>query len=150
MPLIEVESWIAAPCKEVYSVICRMEDYPVFMKNLERVTVLERGENTTTTEWVANLAGIRLTWTERDCFDESNGRIAYQQIKGDLSRFDGAWKLSPENGGTKIRLSVHVELDIPMFSAMIDPLLKKKVQENSRDMLQSIGERFSSSAQCSE
>lgn len=138
MPYVEVSLEIAAERATLYPIIKAMERYPDFMENLVSVEVLERGDNTTTTKWVSNVDGRVIQWTELDVFDDENFRIAYRQLEGDLRKFEGEWRLDPVPGGTMVTLTVDFEFGIPMIAGLLNPILKKKVKDNSMAMLSAI------------
>ncbi|MEX2356087.1 MAG: SRPBCC family protein, partial [Thermaerobacterales bacterium] len=86
MPLVEVTKLVRGPRAAVYAMASEMERFPEFMDDVVSIKILERDDNTTVTEWVTNLEGRRLQWTERDVFDDETYHIAYHQIEGDLKK----------------------------------------------------------------
>jgi len=143
MPYVEVSKVIQGDKKELYEIIKRMEDYPKFMKDVVSVETLERGnDNTTVTYWITNVDGRKIKWKELDKFDDLNYRIAYKQIAGDLRKFEGEWILEDSVEGIKVILTVDFDFGIPMIAPLLNPILKKKVKQNSEAMLQSIKERI--------
>lgn len=146
MPYVEVALTVNADCSEIYPILKDMEKYPDFMADLLSVEVLERGANTTLTKWVSNVDGRTIRWTELDTFDDENMHITYRQTEGDLKKFEGDWVLTPVEGGTEIKLTVDFEFGIPMIAGLLNPILKKKVRDNSMNMLAAIKERMENRA----
>lgn len=142
MPYVEVILPVKADKGEIYAILKDMEKYPLFMKDLVSVEVVDREDNTTVTKWVSNVDGRIIKWTELDIFDDVNMHIAYRQIEGDLKKFEGEWILSSGDGETEIKLTVDFEFGIPMISGLLNPILKKKVRENSMNMLKAIKDRL--------
>ncbi|EGO63336.1 type II toxin-antitoxin system RatA family toxin [Acetonema longum] len=142
MPYVEVTLPVRCDREKIYPIIKDMEKYPQFMKDLESVEVLERKDNTTLTKWVSNVDGRIIRWTEQDVFDDPNMHISYRQIEGDLNKFEGEWVLTPIDDGTEIKLTVDFEFGIPMIAGLLNPILKKKVRDNSMNMLVAIKERM--------
>ncbi|GBG54943.1 hypothetical protein SPFL3102_01186 [Sporomusaceae bacterium FL31] len=142
MPFVEVTMPVMCDRHEIYPILKEMEKYPEFMEDLISVEVLERKENTTVTKWVSNVDGRTIKWTELDVFDDENLHISYRQLEGDLKRFEGEWSLTPIDGGTEVKLTVDFEFGIPMIAGLLNPILKKKVRENSANMLKSIKEKM--------
>lgn len=142
MPYVEVALPVMAKPEVVYPILKDMEKYPEFMADLKSVEVIERGTNTTLTKWVSNVDGRIIKWTEIDTFDDENMHISYRQTEGDLKKFEGEWILTPVDGGTEIKLTVDFEFGIPMIAGLLNPILKKKVRENSVNMLQAIKDRL--------
>lgn len=144
MPYIEVTTHIYCDRAKIYPILKDMEKYPEFMADLVSVEVIERKDNTTITKWVSNVDGRIIRWTELDVFDDDNMHISYKQIEGDLKNFEGEWILTPVQEGTEIKLTVDFEFGIPMIAPLLNPILKKKVRENSMNMLKSIKEKMES------
>jgi coenzyme Q-binding protein COQ10 len=142
MPFVEVMISVNCDRDKIYPILKDMEKYPEFMKDLVSVEVLERAGNTTVSKWVSNVDGRVIKWTELDTFDDENMHIAYKQIEGDLKKFEGEWILTPLIEGTEIKLTVDFEFGIPMIAGLLNPLLKKKVRDNSLNMLKAIKEKM--------
>jgi len=142
MPYVEVTLPVNADRSQIYPILKDMEKYPEFMADLVSVEVIERKDNTTITKWVSNVDGRIIKWTELDNFDDTNMHISYQQTEGDLKKFQGEWILTPVVGGTEIKLTVDFEFGIPMIAGLLNPILKRKVRDNSMNMLSAIKERM--------
>ncbi|WP_455652709.1 type II toxin-antitoxin system RatA family toxin [Phascolarctobacterium sp.] len=138
MPCVETKIVIKGDSKPIFEIIKNMESYPSFMQDLVSVEILERGENTTVSHWVSNVDGRKIVWTERDTFYPEELRITYCQTEGDLKKMEGEWKLVPVNEGTEVSLLVDFEFGIPMIAGLLNPILKKKVRENSENMLTAV------------
>ncbi len=146
MPYVEVSKVVKANRAQILPIIKRMEDYPLFMADLKSVTVLERGDNFTITQWVSNVDGRVIEWTERDTFYDDEWRIHYQQTAGDLKKMEGEWLLSEVEEGTKITLTVDFEFGIPMIAGLLNPILKMKVRDNSENMLAAVKAKIEGNA----
>ncbi len=144
MPYVEVSLPISCDRREVYPILKQMEKYPEFMSDLESVKVIERQDHSTITSWVSNVDGRVIKWTELDEFDDTNMHISYRQIDGDLRKFEGEWILTPIAGGTEIKLTVNFEFGVPMIAGLLNPILKRKVRDNSINMLRALKERLES------
>src|SRR5579883_3430879 len=67
MAQVTVSLVIRAPLGRVYERAKQVEDFPRFMPDLERVTVLERRDGLpAVTEWVGIVEGRRIRWVEED------------------------------------------------------------------------------------
>lgn len=138
MPSVLVSKKVSGKIDDIYQLISDMPSYPRFMPDLLSVTLLSRELNKTTTHWISNVDGRKIEWTEEDLFYPQQYRIEYQQIKGDLKKFTGYWQLVETTEGVEISLFVDFEFGIPMIAGLLNPLLKKKVRENSENMLTAI------------
>lgn len=142
MPFVEVVISVECNREKIYPILKDMEKYPEFMKDLVSVEILERTGHNTVSKWVSNVDGRVIKWTELDTFDDENMHIAYKQIEGDLKKFEGEWILTPLIEGTEIKLTVDFEFGIPMIAGLLNPILKKKVRDNSMNMLKAIKEKM--------
>lgn len=138
MPQVERKIVIDSDPKAVYELAKDMESYPTFMPDVESVKVVSREANSTVTEWVSNVDGTPFLWTEKDEFDDSNLRIDYALIEGDLEKFEGSWIFQPVDGKTEVRLVVDYDFGLPELTELIGPTLHEKVGENSEMMLSSM------------
>lgn len=142
MPYVETKTIIKGDGKQIYAIIADMAAYPQFMKDLVSVEILERGENTTISHWISNVDGRKIVWTEKDTFYPENLKITYAQTEGDLKRMEGQWLIEQLADGCEVTLAVDFEFGIPMIAGLLNPILKKKVRENSENMLTSIKEQI--------
>ena len=138
MPFVKSDILIKVNKNAIYQVIQNMEDYPRFMESLVSVTVLERGKNYDISHWVSNVDGRKIVWTERDDFYPEDFKITYQQTDGDLKKMEGVWELNDEAEGVRVSLTVDFEFGIPMIAGLLNPLLVRKVRENSEAMLAAV------------
>ena len=138
MPQVERKIVIDSEPQVVYELAKDMESYPSFMPDVESVKVISREANSTVTEWVSNVDGTPFEWTEKDNFDDSNLRIDYSLIEGDLEKFEGSWSFEAVDGKTEVRLTVDYDFGLPELTALIGPTLHEKVGENSEMMLASM------------
>lgn len=135
MPLVEASIFINAEPEKVYELANDMEAFPKFMADVESVTVTQRDAGSTVTEWVTNIEGTPIMWTEKDTFYPEKLTINYKLLDGDLEKFEGDWIFTPENNGTKVYLSVDYDFGIPHLEELIGPTLTSKVKDNSDMML---------------
>lgn len=141
MPFVERSIQIDGPPEAVYELAKDMESFPTFMPDVQSVKVVSRNGSSTVTEWVSEVDGTEILWTEEDHFDDANRRIEYRLIEGDLDKFEGEWRFEPVNGGTRVVLTVDFDFGIPELTNLIGATLEVKVGENSEMMLKSMKDR---------
>ena len=141
MPYVETSIEIKAPRHQIYELAKDMERYSDFMPDVEYVKIIKRDGNTTTTRWKTLVEEAPIEWTEVDVFDDTNTRIDYKLIEGDLDKFEGAWTFVERDGVTKVVLGVDYDFGVPTLAELIGPILQKKVEENSMMMLQALKDR---------
>ncbi|NCD07994.1 MAG: cyclase [Negativicutes bacterium] len=142
MPYVETKTLIKGQINDIYNIVKNMEAYPGFMHDLESVEIIERGNDYTISHWVSNVDGRRIVWTERDTFFDNENRIVYKQTEGDLKKMEGEWRLKNSDEGVEVVLAVDFEFGIPMIAGLLNPILKKKVRDNSENMLAAVKARI--------
>ncbi|MFZ3171417.1 MAG: aromatase/cyclase [Carboxydocellales bacterium] len=143
MPQVESSINIQGSRDFAYAMAKEMEKYPQYMESVQEVRILTTDplENSTITQWVTNVDGRLIRWTEKDVFDDEAKTISYRQISGDLKKFEGEWRFQSVDGGTRVTLTVAFEFGIPMLAGLLNPILKKKTQANCDAMLLAIKEQ---------
>ncbi|MEQ8171349.1 MAG: aromatase/cyclase [Candidatus Eremiobacterota bacterium] len=136
MPYVETSIIIKSRPETVYKLACNMEKYPDYMRDVSSVTVIERKENQTITDWETNVDGTPIYWKEIDYFDPEGLSITYKLIEGDLDKFEGKWLFKHVPEGTEVILGVDFDFGIPALEELIGPTLIVKVRENSLMMLE--------------
>lgn len=132
--------------RQAYELAKDMESFPKFMPDVQSVTVIDRGENSTVTDWVTEIDGTEIIWTEQDKFDDEHMIVSYKLIDGDLDKFEGEWIFEPTEEGCKITLTVDYDFGIPELIHLIGGVLEIKVTENSDMMLKSMKNRVEGQA----
>ena len=138
MTTFELIKQIPCSADAVFEELCHMERYVESMKNIERLTVLSRAEHMAQTRWDATLDGRKLTWTEEDMYDQEARRIEYRLIEGDFSEMTGNWQVEDTADGCTVTLNVSFAFGIPMLAMFVEPILKRKLEENSHMLLDGI------------
>ncbi|MBQ1249769.1 MAG: SRPBCC family protein [Selenomonadales bacterium] len=138
MTTFELIKQIPCSADAVFEELCHMERYVESMKNIERLMVLSRAEHMAQTRWDATLDGRKLTWTEEDAYDQEARRIEYRLIEGDFSEMTGNWQVEDTADGCTVTLNVSFAFGIPMLAMFVEPILKRKLEENSHMLLDGI------------
>ena len=139
MTTFELTKQMPYSADAVYEQLCNMEQYVDAMKNIQSVTVLSREECTAETRWDAVLEGHKLVWTEKDTYDKEARTIEYCLIEGDFSEMAGTWRVEcAEDGGCLVMLNVSFAYAIPMMAIFVEPVLKRKLEQNSHMLLDAI------------
>ncbi len=135
MPYVETSIEICAPARKVYELAKEQERFPQFMPDVESVTVVERHADHLITRWKTLVEEAPIEWIEEDRFNDTDTRIDYKLLEGDLDKFEGAWTFEETSGRTRVVLSVDYDFGVPTLAELIGPTLQRKVQENSEMML---------------
>ena len=140
MPQVDLELDIRAAADRVWDAIVDVERYPVSMRSVRWVRVLERpSADVQRSAWSIDLKGSILEWREEDHYDREGLTVRFHQLSGDLELFDGTWvltRLEPEL--TRVTFSVSFEIGIPLLADMLNPVARRSLHENCTEMLQGV------------
>ena len=140
MPSVESEIVVSAPLEQVYALARDIERFPQFMEDVEEVTILEQTPERQVSRWVGAIKELRrtITWTEEDFWDVQEHVCVFRQTEGDFTDYSGRWEFAPEGEGTRVRLRLDYEYNVPLVGALIQNILKKKMQANTDAMLEAL------------
>jgi ribosome-associated toxin RatA of RatAB toxin-antitoxin module len=132
---VEASVLIRAPRDRVYALAQDVERFPEFMPDLESVTVLERRPGATVTQWVGRVQGRKIRWVEEDEWDDARGVCTFRQRSGDFAHYAGTWTFEATPEGTRTRLVVDYEIEIPLAGALLAGLVRVLMRKNCESML---------------
>lgn len=141
MPTVNSQIAIHAPVDKVYALARDIERFPEFMADVLSVEILEQTPEHQVSRWSSVIKEFNRTirWTEVDFWDDAAKTCRWEQTEGDFNRYEGSWAFVAEAGGTTIaRLSIDYEYNVPLIGALIQSLVKKKMQTNVEAMLAAI------------
>jgi ribosome-associated toxin RatA of RatAB toxin-antitoxin module len=141
MPSVSAELTVAAEPQRVYAIARDVARYPEFMENVLAVHILEQTPERQVSRWESIIREFNrtITWTEVDYWDEAALTCRWESTDGDFERFDGNWWFrAAEDGKTQAGLRIDYEYNVPLIGALIQRILKKKMQENVESMLAAI------------
>lgn len=146
MPNVESVIHIAAPPDAVYAVAKDVEKFPEFLPDVDSVKIIERDGPRVVSEWVGVVREFNRTirWTEQDDWDDAARRCLFRATKGDWDRYQGEWTFAPEGDGTRVRLALDFEINVPLIGPLIRRVLAKLVKNNCDRMLAAIRGRVES------
>lgn len=143
MPEINVEQAVNAPVEKVFAIAKDIERFPEWMDNMESVKITSREGDTTVSEWVARIEEFKrmLRWTEEDIWNDATRRCTFRALEGDWDTYAGVWDFLPEGEGTRMRMQLNYEFNVPLIGALIKGLLLRLVTKNTQDMLAALAKR---------
>jgi ribosome-associated toxin RatA of RatAB toxin-antitoxin module len=146
MPNVESVVHVGAPPDRVYAVAKDVERFPEFLPDVESVTVLERDGSRVVSAWVGLVREFNRTikWTEADDWDDAARRCEFRATEGDWDRYQGEWTFDAEDGGTRVRLALDFEMNVPLIGPLIRRVLAKLVRNNCDRMLEALKARVES------
>lgn len=144
MPKVNAQITIDAPVATVYDIARDIEAFPEFMEDVESVEILEQTPERQVSRWGSVIKEFNRTinWTEEDYWDEEARTCRWEQTEGDFSKYEGTWEFLAEGeDATVAKLEIDYEYNVPLIGALIQSLVKKKMQGNVDSMLAAIKDR---------
>ena len=140
MPTVESKVVVESPLEKVYALSRDIERFPQFMDDVEEVTILEQSRERQVSRWVGNVRELRrvIRWTEEDFWNDEAHTCVFRQTEGDFTAYGGRWEFVPEGTGTRVTMTLDYEYNVPLVGALIQNILKKKMQANIDAMLGAI------------
>lgn len=146
MEIVQEVVLIGAPVSRIADELRHLERFKDFMDNVDEIKILHREPDHQISSWKVNIDGIDLAWVEEDSFLLDRGYMSFKMLEGDFDYFEGFWNLKPisESGKaseTDVELVVKYDLGLPSFDEIIGDILRRKIVENSRALLQALKRR---------
>jgi len=143
MPKIETDIFIPAPLDTVYAVGKDIEKFPEFLPDVESVTILERSATGWTSDWVGVVEKLnrKVKWREEDVWDDATHTCTFRALSGDWDKYDGVWTFAAEGDGTRMRMELECDINVPMIGAIIKGLIAKLAKVNVDNMFEGIRRR---------
>jgi ribosome-associated toxin RatA of RatAB toxin-antitoxin module len=142
MPSVESKTTIAAPplraLRALRSDLAQLADH---VGDIDRVEVLESGSDQTLCRWSGRVttpfgAPLQFQWTEREVWDEAAVTCTFAQTEGDFDQYGGSWTFAPSGEGCELTLGIEFSKDVGGLGAIVENLLKGKVQELADALVQ--------------
>ena len=143
MPDVHAEIVITAPTERVYELAKDVERFPEFLPNVQQVTVRERDGARTVSEWVGLVPEFRRTikWVEEDMWDDQARSCRFRSLSGDWDRYEGVWTFEADGEGTRVKLEIGYDYNVPLIGPLIRELLRRLVQRNAEETLEGLRRR---------
>jgi ribosome-associated toxin RatA of RatAB toxin-antitoxin module len=120
---------------ELYRLIKDFARYPELTEGVHRVDVEELADGRARSSWeVAFREGV-LRWTEEDRFFDSERRIEFREVEGDMQSFDGVWEITDAPEGSVVTFSASFDLGMASLGDLVEPIAERILRENFDSML---------------
>jgi coenzyme Q-binding protein COQ10 len=134
---------IALDPQVVYSAAKRVERFPDVLTTLDSVKVLEDdGAGHTVSHWAGTIhvgpLVRKVTWTERDEWDDSARCCTFKLLHGDMKEYSGEWTFTAMDGGCAVKLRVDFEMGIPMLGPLINRMVDQVMQQTCDELLEAL------------
>lgn len=139
MPKIEVSTIVRKKDKQaVYDLLKNMHEFPRFMRDVKKLSIIEKSDNRHVSSWNIEIDGANIFWKEENIFNDKEKKMKFKMIEGDYSNYTGEWVLNEAPSGTKITLNVNFDWGIPAFEKFVGNILQRKASKSLKGMLAAI------------
>jgi ribosome-associated toxin RatA of RatAB toxin-antitoxin module len=121
---------------DVYATLADFERYPELSDAVRSVAVTEMSANLTVSRWEVTFRAGLLRWTEEDTLDPDVLSIAFRQLDGDISVFDGSWQCvdswqcAEAAAGSEIVFRARLDMGIPSLADALEPIAVRTMTDN--------------------
>ena len=136
------------PMQAVWDVIADKKGAEDYVKNLQKVTVIEENDEYALIEQTIKIGALKKVTYVIKNVDEAPHSMTFSRHSGDLKAIDGYWKLFPIDGGNKTlvvyKLGLKPGFAVPNF--MVKNSLKNSLPEALREVRQEVTRRQAKTA----
>jgi len=143
---IAMSRHLGRPAAEAFQVVEDLERFPEFMPNVNSVRLLEVNGNRKVATWDTTIDDAPLEWVEEGIYDRENYSVRFRSVEGVFDRFDGLWKVTTEEAGSRVTFELTYEIGLPEIEEIVGPLLRERMIENFESMLAAIERRVGAAA----
>jgi len=134
--IIPAEKW------RIMRLLTRVEDFPSYVPNIKKVTLLKKARNLLKTKWSVEIEKVPISWVEEEILELRKNCIRFRAIKGDLEKFRGQWQFQDTSNGTRVTITVSFKVGIPAIEDFANTYIKKLVTKNFEAILESMERRL--------
>lgn len=116
---------------DVYTRLADLARYPELTETVRSVIVTDVGDGVTTSTWEVTFRAGLLRWREEDVYDPAARTIVFRQLDGDLAAFDGTWRCTGTDAGTRIDFDARLDLGIPSLADALEPIAVRALLDNT-------------------
>ncbi|WP_444993867.1 type II toxin-antitoxin system RatA family toxin [Aliikangiella sp. IMCC44359] len=113
----------------VYQKLEDFRSYSKFSEAVREVNVEYSSNDECVSDWEVSFRDGILKWSERDVFNASKRTIQFNQLSGDLERFDGVWRMNGDST-TELVFEATLDLGIPHLAELLEPIAEQALLEN--------------------
>lgn len=116
---------------DVYRTLSDFGRYPELSDAVRSVDVVHASADRAVSRWEVTFRAGLLRWTEEDHFDPATSTIRFQQVDGDIAAFDGSWRCTDLNAGTRIVFVANLDMGIPSLADALEPIAARALVDNT-------------------
>jgi hypothetical protein len=123
MKTIELAVRTTADPDSVLACVMRAEQFSAVSPDLILVTPV--ADDPPERKWIVRFRDNAFWWTERVDHEPWHDRVEFTATGGDFRRLWGSWQAEATFGGTILRFVAQVDLGVPIFDRIVEPLFAR-------------------------
>jgi uncharacterized membrane protein len=136
MAVIEHEAKIRASRRDVFSLVSRVEEFVHYSEVIETITRVKDNRY----RWTVRIAGMPLSFDVEITESVPPERFSWRSVTGVPNR--GTYRLTPVDGGTRIRLCVEYDLENTLIEEAVRKAAKPLIRRLSREIIGNLEARL--------
>jgi len=137
--VLHAEKW------KIIRLLTKVGEFPSFVPTVKEADIIQKNRNKIITKWHIQVDSVPIKWIEEDTLDLKQNAIHFKAIEGDLTEFEGTWKLQGHPEGNELMVNVRLRVDIPSIKSFAQPYISKMVVKNFEAILEGLENRLISS-----
>ena len=134
--VLHAEKW------KIIRLLTRVTEFPSFVPTVKEASIVRKNHNKITTRWHIQVDSVPIRWVEEDTLDLKQNSIRFKAVEGDLTHFEGIWKLKDHSEGNELIANVKLKIDIPVIKSFAQPYISKMVTRNFEAILEGLESRL--------
>ncbi|MFQ5442228.1 MAG: SRPBCC family protein [Thermodesulfobacteriota bacterium] len=136
MPSITRKVFIKAGPEEVFDLVARIEDFPLYSTYIKDIKKVSPGVY----HWRVELLKVPMEWEARVIESERPVRLAWESFSGVLNR--GSYDMKPVTGGVQVTFKMEFHLESDLLAIFTAPVLDLVTSKVAGELLENIKKRL--------
>jgi ribosome-associated toxin RatA of RatAB toxin-antitoxin module len=122
MAVVHKSVFLGYSAEQMFALVERVEDYPVFLPWCGGVDVRERGDNTVVASLAIHYHGVKQSFTTSN-LNAPPSTIKMRLVDGPFKSLDGLWTFKPLRADAcKIEFDLHYEFSSRLLESIVGPV----------------------------
>lgn len=138
MALIETSILVNQPPEATYALLKEMESFPRFISGIEQLKVRRLSKHQAVSEWTVQIDGTRISWKEKNIFDDETLTIKFKMLEGDFSSYVGEWHVMGNGSTARVSFIFSIDWGVLSMPDEVLQVLERKARLATRFMLRQL------------
>ncbi|MDX1736671.1 MAG: type II toxin-antitoxin system RatA family toxin [Alphaproteobacteria bacterium] len=129
MPRHEETQFIPHKPKDLYDLVCDVEQYPEFLPWCQAVRIRKRLNNVIYADLVAGFKSFNEKYTSKVTFDAENLTVDVEYEKGPFKHLINRWRFHEKDGGCEIDFFIDFEFKSKLLQSVANMVFREAFQK---------------------